>query len=104
MIEMKARAELRALTRVASQLFDVSFDELLSDRKWRPLTHFRHLVWLVARERGYRPLTIANTYRADRTTISGGIAAARQHVSLYDWWANRKLELVDAWDEALGHD
>lgn len=102
MLEMTARQQIRDLARASAKTFGVSFEELFSGAKWRPLVHFRHLTWLVARERGYGPRVIARTFGADPTTVQAGIATAREHVTLYDWWANRKADLVDAWDEIGG--
>lgn len=98
---MAPRLKLRPLLRAASRVFDIEENLLRADQRWKPLTHFRHLAWLVAREAGFGPAEIGRVFGFDQKSVKGGIAHAREQVRLHDWWARRKAELVDAWDEEL---
>lgn len=92
---------LKTLIHAAAEMFRVGVRDITGSDISQPVTSYRHLVWLVAREAGYSTGEISRHFAKHATSVHQGSANARERVDRgHAWWTDAKADLVDAWDEA----
>lgn len=90
------------LIRVAEKMFRLPAGAIVAEDRSHPLVDYRQLAMLVGRQAGCSIDALSFVFERDKRTVISNIATAKHHVERgYLWWGDAKIDLYDAWQEAL---